>query len=198
MVRLAGLEPARGLFAWFLIVTFCCIYLQVLIHQFTCDCNGFCALMGNNEQKKLCGVVRASAVVRSCAVNEICAGFVRGGFVGIASFVLPAVKIAWNSASVSRTGAGDGQTRPALGCDQEVSGCPWLPASATGSRPGDGTINQGISFSARPSPPPHPPPPPGTRPRFGRSPFEANRDFGTSWRTNTTPIGICCRWNSAP
>ena len=58
LVRLAGLEPAKGLFSSLLIIAFLCAILLIFIHGFPSYVNGYFASKSTYGQKNLCGLVR--------------------------------------------------------------------------------------------------------------------------------------------
>ena len=57
-MRLAGLEPATGVFVSLLIVAVLCAYLHVAIQQIASVCKHFVAFRCNREQEILCANVR--------------------------------------------------------------------------------------------------------------------------------------------
>jgi len=67
MVRLAGLEPAKGVFASLLIIAFCCANLLIDIQGFHWYYKGKGATMSKYRQKKLC-----QSVSEFLAVSEVC------------------------------------------------------------------------------------------------------------------------------
>jgi len=64
MVRLAGLEPATGVFSILLIDVVLCAYLLVLIRAFANSSKHYFASVCNIEKKIVCESVRAFPVVR--------------------------------------------------------------------------------------------------------------------------------------